>query len=137
MKSKTGPAAMVTAILLAGCAGGSGVKPEKGPDGTVAYYVRIESSEAGARVEVNDDTVGKTPMDLRVWGDRDGTFHNFGSSDFIIRVYPMSEGQGVQTKAFRTGGWFGQEDRVPKNLYFDLSQKSQPGFSVEPGKPRY
>jgi hypothetical protein len=124
-------------LLVAGCAGPSGLRPEKGLDGTIGYSVRIESSEPGARVEVNEDTVGRTPLDLRVWGDRDGTFHNFGSSDFVIRVYPVQEGQSVQTKSFRTGGWFGQEDRVPKTLFFDLNLKSGPGFTAEPGKPRY
>jgi hypothetical protein len=125
------------AALLGGCATDSGSKPERGPDGTVAYYVKIESNEPGARVEVNDDHVGVTPIEVRIWGDEDGTFHNFGSSDFVIRVFPVREGQSTQSKVFRTGGWFAQEDRVPKHLFFDLNQKSQGGFTVEPGKPRY
>ena len=129
------PALLV--LLMAGCTGTPVPRGEKGPDGTIAYYVRIESTEPGSRVEVNDDTVGKTPLDLRVWGDRDGTFHNFGSSDFVVRVFPVREGQGVQTKSFRTGGWFGQEDTIPKHLFFDQSSKSGPGFTAEPGKPRY
>lgn len=88
--------------LLVGCASATpGV--ERGPDGTVAYHVQVESSEPGARVEVNDDYVGTTPVKVRVWGDPDGTFHNFGSSDFVIRVFPAAEGH-VQTKVFRTGG---------------------------------
>jgi hypothetical protein len=126
-------------LVMSGCAtssGGNG-KPERGPQGTIAYSVRIESSEPGARIEVNDEDVGRTPMDVRVWGDADGTFHNFGSSDFVIRVFPLREGQSVQTKVFRTGGWFSQEDRVPQKLYFDLDQKSQGGFTAEPSKPRY
>ena len=110
---------------------------ERGPGGTIAYMVKIESSEPGARVEVNDDVIGKTPVDLRVWGDMDGTFHNFGSSDFVIRVIPAREGQSPQTKVFRTGGWFGQEDRIPSRLFFDLDQKNQGGFTVDPGKPRF
>ncbi len=123
-------------LLLAGCAS-TGTKPEKGPDGTIAYYVEVESSEAGARVEVNEDHVGSTPIKIRIWGDEDGTFHNFGTSDFIIKVIPAREGH-VQTKVFRTGGWFAQEDRVPTRLYFDLKQKSEGGsFTSEPGKPRY
>lgn len=125
------------AVFGCGCASNSGDKPERGPDGTIAYYVKVESSEPGARVEVNDDHAGTTPLDLRIWGDKDGTFHNFGSSDFVIRVFPVRAGQSAQTKVFRTGGWFSQEDRIPKHLFFDLDQKSQGGFTVEPGKPRY
>ena len=125
------------ALIAGGCATGSGERPERGPNGTIAYYVEIESSEAGARVEVNEDQAGKTPVEVRIWGDKDGTFHNFGSADFIIRVFPVRTGQSVQTKVFRTGGWFAQEDRIPKHLFFDLDQKSSGSFTVEPGKPRY
>ncbi|GDY22794.1 hypothetical protein LBMAG56_41410 [Verrucomicrobiota bacterium] len=132
------PAATCTAALLfTACATTPGPNTERGPAGTVAYYVKIESSEPGARVEVNSEFVGTTPLDVRVWGDRDGTFHNFGSSDFIIRVLPAREGQAAQTKTFRTGGWFSQEDQIPKRIFFDLNQKSQGGFTVDPPKPRY
>lgn len=124
-------------LLLAGCASPGDRTVERGPDGTVAYEITVESSEAGARVEVNDDFVGRTPLAVRVWGDPDGTFHNFGTSDFVIRVFPVREGQSPQSKLFRTGGWFSQEDRIPKRLYFDLDLKAQGGFTVEPGKPRY
>jgi len=126
----------VGVALLVGCASATpGV--ERGPDGTVAYHVQVESSEPGARVEVNDDYVGTTPVKVRVWGDPDGTFHNFGSSEFVIRVFPAGEGH-VQTKVFRTGGWFSQEDRVPGRLFFDLRQKPEGGsFPAEPGRPRY
>ncbi len=125
------------ALFAAGCAGEPANKPEHGRDGTIAYHVKIESSDPGARVEVNDDFVGVTPVEIKIWGDRDGTFHNFGSADFIIRVHPVKDGQSVQTKVFRTGGWFAQEDRVPGHLFFDLNQKAPGGFTVEPGKSRY
>ena len=137
MKYPLSRASSLAVLLAAGCASGPAEKPENGPGGTIAYYVKIESSEPGARVEVNEDQAGKTPVEVRIWGDKDGTFHNFGSSDFIIRVFPVRAGQSVQTKVFRTGGWFSQEDRVPKHLFFDLDQKNSGSFSVEPGKPRY
>lgn len=127
---------LVTAVSMqCGCATNSGAR-EKGPDGTVAYSIHVESSEPGARIEINDDNVGVTPMDIKVFGDRDGTFHNFGSSDFVIRVHPVRQGQSVQAKIFRTGGWFAQEDRIPSRLYFDLNQKAE-SFSIDPVKPRY
>jgi hypothetical protein len=130
------PILILLVVMLAGCAS-TETKPEMGPDGTIAYYVEIESNEAGARVEVNEDHVGITPIKIRVWGDKDGTFHNFGTSDFVIKVTPARDGY-VQTKVFRTGGWFAQEDRVPTKLYFDLKQKREEGaFTSEPGKPRY
>ncbi len=124
-------------LLIAGCASPGDRTAERGPDGTVAYEILVESSDAGARVEVNDDYVGKTPLAVRVWGDPDGTFHNFGASDYVIRVFPVREGQAPQSKFFRTGGWFSQEDRIPRRLFFDLDLKAPGGFTVEPGKPRY
>lgn len=117
------------ALFLAACASAP-PGAEHGPQGTIAYVVQLESSEPGARVEVNNDYVGKTPMTLKIWGDKDGTFHNFGSQEYIIRCFPVNTNQFVQTKAFRTGGWFSQEDRIPSRLYFDLNQKSS-GFSVD------
>lgn len=137
MKSITALELCLVTLIGGGCASNPGNQPEHGPNGTIAYHVKIESSEPGARVEVNEEFVGVTPIEVRVWGDKDGTFHNFGSSDFTIRVFPVRTGQSVQTKVFRTGGWFAQEDRVPQRLFFDLDQKSQDGFSIEPGKPRY
>jgi hypothetical protein len=106
---------------------------EKGPQGTIANYVSIEASDPDVRIEVNEDYIGKAPLTLKVWGDDDGTFHNFGSSDYVIKAIPANTNLFVQTKVFRTGGWFSQEDRIPKALYFDMKQKS--GFSLD--LPRY
>lgn len=97
---KTHTILVLSTALLIGCA--TTVDSEKGPDGTIAYLVEIESSEPGARVEANGDNVGKTPMTLKIFGDRDGTFHNFGSQKYMIQVFPIATNQFVQTKAFRT-----------------------------------
>jgi hypothetical protein len=117
-------------LLLTGCASPSG---ERGPQSTVAYLVKIEASDPDVRIEANEEYVGKAPLALKVFGDPDGTFHNFGSSDFVIRAIPSNTNQFVQTKVFRTGGWFAQEDRIPKALYFDMTQRSS--FSID--LPRY
>ena len=123
--------AVAVAVVAIGCAS-AGV--ERGPQGTIAYLVEIESSEPGARVEANGDYIGNTPTTLKIFGDKDGTFHNFGSSDYVIRVFPVKTNQFVQTRVFRTGGWFAQEDMIPKRLFFDLSERSET-FSID--KPRY
>ena len=75
-----------------------------------------------------------TPPAIIIFGDKDGTFHNFGTKDFIIRAFPVGTNQFPQTKVFRTGGWFSEEDRIPNRIYFDLTQPS--GLSIEL-KPRY
>lgn len=132
----------ITLVLLglavtffAGCATNDSGNIERGPDGTIASCVQIESSEPGARIEANADYVGKTPMTLKIFGDKDGTFHNFGSYDYVIKVYPVRPGQDVQTKVFKTGGWFTQEDRIPSRLLFDLDLKAE-GFSIDAPSPK-
>jgi hypothetical protein len=124
----------VIAILLlafsSACATGNG---EKGPDGTIAYYVSIETSDPDVRIETNEDYVGKAPLTLKIWGDKDGTFHNFGSSDYVIKAIPANTNLTTQYKVFRTGGWFSQEDRIPKALFFDMKNKS----GISPAAPRY
>jgi len=121
---------LVAMSVIVGCSTTSSGNTERGPQGTIAYYVQIESSEPGARVEANDDYVGKTPMSLKIFGDKDGTFHNFGTMDYIIKVYPVRTGQYVQTKAFKTGGWWTPEDKIPSRLYFDLDLKTE-RFSID------
>jgi hypothetical protein len=125
---------LAVAIVMVGCASYP-PNAERGPQGTMAYYVQIESSEPGVRIEANNDYIGKAPCTLKIFGDRDGTFHNFGSYEYIIRAFPLNTNQYIQTKVFRTGGWFSQEDKVPSHLYFDMNQKTS-GFSVDL-PPRY
>jgi len=111
---------ILCALALAGCATTDGERPEKGKDGTIAYLVEVDSSEPGARIEVNSDSVGTTPITIKVFGDKDGTFHNFGSYEFKVTAYPSRAGQQPQSKVFKTGGWFTGEDRIPKKLFFDF-----------------
>jgi len=116
----------MAALLVAGCATTDGPKPEKGPNGTIAFLVEVESSEPGARVEANNEYIGKTPLTLKVFGDKDGTFHNFGSYHYTVKAYPVRPGQEAQTKDFRTGGWFTAEDKIPKKMYFDFGPVQEP-----------
>ena len=100
-------------IIFSGCA-------------TVAYHADVESSPPGARVEVNGDVVGVTPCTIRIDGDPDGTFHDFNSPFWIIKVYPLTTDQFLQTKVFQTGYKGGPEDLIPKHIYFDLTVKTVP-----------
>lgn len=110
----------ITAIT-AGCVSEMDPNSGRGPGGTVPYRVMVEASDPGARIEVNGQTVGNTPMEITIWGDPDGTFHNFGSPDYAIRVLPVRAGQSAQTKVFRTGTLVELEDRIPQRLFFDLN----------------
>jgi len=112
---------LVAVGLLVGC---ESIPPgaERGPDGTMAYLVQIEASEPGVRIEANRQTVGTAPLTLKIFGDPDGTFHDFGSYYYIIQAFPVRTNQFVQTAVFRTGRWFTPEDRIPRRIYFDMTQ---------------
>jgi hypothetical protein len=116
---------VITAVLSVGCAspGPETGKPvERGPHGTIAYEVQVESNEPGVRIEANKDYAGTTPLVLKIFGDKDGTFHNFGSPHYVIQAIPVKPGQNLQTKIFRTGDAFTGEDKVPRRIFFDMAQ---------------
>src|SRR5690348_5809845 len=87
--------ASLSAMLMAGC---ESVPPgvERGPHGTIAYDVLVEASEPGARIEAEGNQVGNTPVHLRIFGDKDGTFHDFGNYQYVIRALPLATNQFAQ-----------------------------------------
>jgi hypothetical protein len=95
---------------------------EHGPHGTVPYDVLIETSPPEARIEANGQVVGTAPLHLKIFGDKDGTFHDFGSYYYIIRALPVVTNQYVQTRVYRTGRLFTPEDHIPQRIYFDMNQ---------------
>ena len=116
----------LAAALLAGCASDP-PGTELGPDNTVAYSVSIESSLAGTKIEVNYKPSGVTPVTVKIFGDRDGTFHNFGSDEYIVRAYPPDPAEFPQTKIFKTGAMGVKDDKIPDKIFFD--------FGKAPSKP--
>jgi hypothetical protein len=108
------------AIFLGGCAATDKPGTERGPDGTIAYEVLVESNEPGAKIEVNYRFEGVTPLKIKIFGDRDGTFHNFGSDDFIVRAYPSRTNDFPQTKIFRTGTMGVKDDKIPDRISFEF-----------------
>jgi hypothetical protein len=116
---------VITAALFVGCASPTpetGKPVERGPQGTIAYEVQVESNEPGVRIEANKEYVGTTPLVLKIFGDKDGTFHNFGSPNYVIQAIPVKPGQNLQTKLFHTGEAFTGEDKIPKRIFFDMAQ---------------
>jgi hypothetical protein len=105
---------------------------EKGPHGTIAYLVPIEASDPGARIEVNGEFVGNTPVTIKIFGDRDGTFHDFGSEYYMVKALPLATNQYQQAAYFGTGRWFGREDKIPSKITFDMN-KQQPAAPPNAG----
>lgn len=95
---------------------------ERGPSGTMAFEVPIEASEPGVKIEVNGQTVGTAPLRLKIWGDTDGTFHDFGSYYYVVRAIPSDTNHFTQSVAYNTGRAWGLEDRIPSQIFFDMSK---------------
>ncbi len=123
------------ALFLMGCqTAPPGV--ERGPHGTIAYDVLIEASPPGAKIEANGQVVGSTPLHLKIFGNKDGTFHNFGAPYYMIQALPMVTNQFVQIRPFRTGHHDRPEDYIPKQIYFDMNQATaQSQYPVPSGYP--
>jgi hypothetical protein len=137
MKTVISFVGLVLVAVLSGC---ESVPPgvEQGPHGTIAYDVQIESLPSGARIEANGQVIGNAPVHLKIFGDKDGTFHDFGSYYYIIRALPVATNQYVQTRVFRTGRLFTPEDHVPQRIDFDMNQPNPyppPGAYGAPGYP--
>jgi hypothetical protein len=102
----------------------------------MAYEVPVEASEPGVRIEVNGQDVGQTPLRLKIFGDPDGTFHDFGSYYYVVRAIPSSTNQFTQTAVYNTGRAWGLEDRIPQQIYFDMNKPPQqhgpPGYGPPP-----
>jgi hypothetical protein len=118
--------ALFAALLLGGCSTTEKPGVEKGPHGTIAYTIAIEASEPGARIEVNHQMVGTAPLTVKVFGDKDGTFHNFGDDEYVVRGYPPRPEQYPQTKIFKTGAFSIKDDKIPQKIYFDFGPPSNP-----------
>ena len=129
-----GLSGLAAALVFTGC---ETLPPdvERGPNGTIAYNVPVEASEPGARIEVNGEVVGNTPLTLKIFGDKDGTFHDFGSYQYIIRALPLTTNQYVQTRVYGTGKMFTREDHIPQRITFDMNQPPSaypPNYTAAP-----
>ena len=127
-------ATLAALLCVTGCQTPTPPGVERGPSGTIAYDVLIEASPPGAKIEANGEIVGDTPLHLKIFGDKDGTFHDFGSDFYVIRALSLTTNQYPQVRMFGTGRWFGPEDRIPQHIYFDMNQK--PPLYL-PGPPVY
>jgi hypothetical protein len=127
---------LVAAALITGC---ETVPPgaERGPHGTMAYDVLIEASAPGARIEANGADIGEAPVHLKIFGDTDGTFHDFGSPYYVVKALPLTTNQFAQTRVFQTGHMLGPEDHIPPRIYFDMNQNPPPYPPAGYGYPGY
>ncbi len=119
---------VVAALVLAGCATDSNTT--KGPKGTKPFYVRIESSEPGVTVRTNDVFAGKTPLRLRIDGDKLGTFHSLEGGQYVVSAVPLSSNQFPQSLTFAAGKGSSPGAKIPGFIFFDMNRKDG-SFSLD------
>jgi hypothetical protein len=117
-------ASVVVGAFLTGCQTPLPPGAERGPHGTMAYDVLVEASAPGARIEANGQDVGNTPVHVKIFGDPDGTFHDFGSPYYVVRALPLTTNQFEQVRYLGTGHLFGPEERIPPQIYFNMNEKT-------------
>jgi hypothetical protein len=90
----------------------------------MAYEVLIEASSPGVQIEANGERAGEAPVRLKIFGDPDGTFHDFGSEYYQISALPAAgaTNQYVQNRFFRTGRFLSPQDRIPQRIYFNMNE---------------
>jgi len=101
-------------LLLTACASPytpQSASPSPTPAPTTKM-VQIISDPPGARIEVNDDYVGDTPLEIKV-AQHNGNFVN----DTTIRAIPIQQGEYVQSKYF--SGTF-LPAAIPSRILFDM-----------------
>jgi hypothetical protein len=127
-------AGLATATFLSGC---QSIPPgaERGPNGTMAYDVLVDASAPGAHIRANGQDIGNTPVHLKIFGDPDGTFHDFGSYNYVVEALPLATNQFPQARYFQTGHLMTPEDHIPSQIYFDMNQPPQTYAS--PAPPAY
>jgi hypothetical protein len=106
----------------------------------MAYDVLIEASPPGARIEANGQDMGAAPVHIKIFGDPDGTFHDFGSYYYVVKALPVTTNQFVQTRLFRTGKAFAGEDQIPSRIYFDMNRPAPeppPSYNYGPSPGYY
>ena len=92
------------------------------------FQVGIDSDPEGARIEVNNDYVGKTPTTYSIAGNGDRSFNgNWVQGSMIEFVATPPAGDTnlfVQRKVFRPSAFFQQGDHIPEKIFFDMHLKS-------------
>jgi len=136
MKMNLFPAVGAAVVLLvAGCVSPPPPGVERGPHGTIAYDVLVEASDPGAKIEVNGNLVGNTPLHLKIFGNRNGTFHDFGSYYYTLRAYPVTTNQFQQIRVYGTGRDYTRQDMIPQHIYFDMNENVPVQVPADP--PQY
>ena len=91
---------------------------------TATFITKVTSDPPRARIEVNNDYIGQTPLEL-TW---EGYKKNRALvSEKVVRALPIETGQQVQIKYFKgtmSGAYWG--DTIPNHIFFDMHLATPP-----------
>lgn len=83
----------------------------------VPHKILIESDPPGARIELNEEYIGDTPLEYTLLGGHKRQFSE-NHPLYIFRASPTAAVGYVQTKVFHSRD--PRVDSIPKHLFFDL-----------------
>lgn len=112
------PAVLLT-VLVTSCAGPSRERE-------YAVVTEIFSEPPGARIELNGNYLGETPLTTRI---RHHPADKVVMGRVVLRAYPRGSDQPVQTKVFNGPQYpfDPRRDVVPERVFFDLRVKPAEG----------
>jgi hypothetical protein len=93
----------------------AGCSVETPETSTTIYITKVISDPPGARIELDDDYIGVTPLEIQ-WEVLKS--NRTLTSDHEIRALPTAPGQYVQTKSFIYFSW--NAPVAPKTIFFDM-----------------
>ncbi len=107
----------VIMMFLSACTQGFEVSPKSE---IKPFRIKIISEPSGAKIEVNNNYVGETPVTIKVDGWE--STRTFTRTTSII-AHPVRVGGEVQSKVFV--GWsepdYTYGDKIPKIIYFNMN----------------
>lgn len=111
-------------MLVSGCATTQNIA--LGSNQYCDHYVEIISDPLGAKIEINNQYMGETPLTIRLTRRTNYDWWNSSlvggaaaiqieASPFMINAYPNQTGQFTQTK------YIGPNDVIPSKIYFNMN----------------
>jgi hypothetical protein len=108
-------------LLVAGCAG------------LPKFTTAIDSDPQGARIDVNGDYIGMTPVSYAVQGNADRSFNGawVQGGNIVFTATPPYDQTNlyVQKKSFSPSAFFKQGDHIPERMFFDMHVKPDNTFN--------
>lgn len=94
------------------------------------FFIDIQSSPPGAKIEVDDEYWGPTPLRVQVTRTCEVTYYQFLEplkicERNVIRAIPNRPGHCTQTKVFT------ERHNMPKTIYFEMGLCSQPTTIID------